>query len=140
MSVENFEIPNWKTLVVDDHVVIRDAVRCLATQFVGPSTECGDGDEAIALFTQAFEAGEPYDLILLDLEMPRMDGNDTVEAIREYEDRHDVAAADRVRIVLVTGYPDEEQVKEWFTDKHDAYVVKPITKQKLLDILAQLRS
>ncbi|MFP6581822.1 MAG: response regulator [Candidatus Hydrogenedentota bacterium] len=134
-----FEMPNWKTLVVDDQQVIRDAVRCLATQYIGESDECGDGDEAVDKYAQAFESGKPYDLILLDLEMPRMDGPETVEAIRNYEDHAHVVEENRVRVVLVTGYPDENQVKEWFTDKHDAYIVKPITKQKLMDTVTELR-
>ncbi len=54
-----FEMPNWKTLVVDDQQVIRDAVRCLPTQYIGESDECGDGDEAVDKYAQAFESGSP---------------------------------------------------------------------------------
>ncbi len=68
-----------------------------------------------------------------------MDGPETVEAIRNYEDHAHVVEENRVLVVLVTGYPDENQVKEWFTDKHDAYIVKPITKQKLMDTVTELR-
>ena len=140
MPTEPSNIPNWKTLVVVDVQILRDAVRCLATQFIGDSDECSDGDEAVARFSEAFESDKPYDLILLDIEMPKMDGTDVVDKIREIEEKASIRKEQRVKIVLITGYPDEDQIKEWFTKGHDGYLVKPISKDSLLTEIERLRA
>lgn len=72
MSTDIPELPNWKTLVVDDNEVLRQAAHRLVTECIGHADECGDGDEALIKFTQAFVKKEPYGLISLDIEMVRM--------------------------------------------------------------------
>jgi two-component system, chemotaxis family, chemotaxis protein CheY len=127
---------NWKTLVVEDIEVMRKMMEHLAKTHIGPTDVCADGTEALVLYDVAIEHDTPYDLILLDLEMPSMDGNDVVNEIRAREEA--AQSSKKVKIVIVTGYPDEEQIKEWFTDGHDGYIVKPVNKEKLLDVIDTL--
>lgn len=139
MFEEEWINPNWKTLIADDHESIRDHLARLTNKFIGSSDTCMDGNDAIQLFTEAQNNGEPYDLLLLDIEMPGVEGPDIVEHIRDYENENNIADEKRVKIVLVTGFPDEEHIKEWFTTGHDQYLVKPISKEKLLDTINRIR-
>jgi DNA-binding NarL/FixJ family response regulator len=81
-----------KVLVVDDHVLIRDALTDLfaATVDIEVVGQCADGMEVAA----AVERTRP-DVILMDLQMPRMDG---LAATRDVLDRHAGA-----RVVILTG-------------------------------------
>ena len=139
MYDENWVNPNWKTLIADDHEAICEHLTRLATKYIGESDACQDGQDAMRLFTEALINGKPYDLLLLDIEMPFIEGTDVVDQIRESEKEAGIAEADRVKIVLVTGYPDEDHIKEWFTSGHNAYLVKPISKQNLLKTIQSMR-
>ncbi|MDR6626959.1 ATP-binding protein [Caulobacter segnis] len=66
-----------RVLVVDDNTANRQLVRAILTPFGAVLTEAADGDEAI----EAAEA-KPFDIILMDLRMPRMDGRTATARIR----------------------------------------------------------
>src|SRR5947208_3185742 len=88
-----------RVLIVDDHEVVREGLRgMLSTQrdleVVGVAD---DGDEAIRL------AGElEPDVIVMDLEMPRMDG---AEAIRRLRERRP-----ETRVLVLTAYDTDERI------------------------------
>ncbi|HJV42222.1 ATP-binding protein [Caulobacter sp.] len=67
-----------RVLVVDDNTANRHLVRAILTPFGATLTEATDGDEAVA----AAETGV-FDIILMDLRMPRMDGRTAAAQIRE---------------------------------------------------------
>jgi CheY-like chemotaxis protein len=139
MYDENWTKPNWKTLIADDHYAICEFLTRLSTKYIGESIACQDGHDALKLFNEAFESDSPYKLILLDIEMPHIEGTDVVNQIREKEIETGIPEADRVKIVLVTGYPDEEHIKEWFTTGFNEYLVKPISKKSLLQTIQSMR-
>ncbi|WP_157038993.1 ATP-binding protein [Caulobacter segnis] len=66
-----------RVLVVDDNTANRQLVRAILTPFGAVLTEAADGDEAI----EAAEA-RPFDIILMDLRMPKMDGRTATARIR----------------------------------------------------------
>jgi len=66
-----------RVLVVDDNTANRQLVRAILTPFGAVLTEASDGDEAIV----AAESG-PFDIILMDLRMPKIDGRTATARIR----------------------------------------------------------
>ncbi len=91
-------------------------------------TVAENGAEAVA----AFEAAEePFDLILMDMQMPVMDGYEATRRIREMERPDDAHAT----IVALTAFALKEEVKKSLDAGCDDHLTKPIKKQVLLEAL-----
>ena len=74
-----------------------------------------------------------FDLVLLDIAMPRMDGMETLAALRDAERR---AAAARVPVIAVTANAMAEQVAEYAARGFDGHVTKPVSLDALAAALA----
>lgn len=80
ISFENYNIESVKVLVVDDSTMARKhIVRVLNNMGISLITEAKNGKEGIDLFSQSEDA---FDLIVTDLNMPEMDGQELIQAIR----------------------------------------------------------
>lgn len=104
-----------RILYVDDDPILREfAVVNLATERASVET-AADGRAALAAIS-----GEPPDLVLLDLDMPEMDGFQVLESLR---------ADPRFRelpVIVVTGREDVEAVDRAFAVGATSFVVKPL--------------
>jgi DNA-binding NarL/FixJ family response regulator len=87
-----------RVLLVDDHPVVRKGLRAiLEDQLPGIEVaEAGDGDEALA------QLAAPFDVVVLDLAMPRLNGLEATRRIR--------AAAPRTRVLVLTAQEEDEFV------------------------------
>ena len=85
-----------------------------------------DGKEALS----AFES-DSFDLVLMDVQMPRMDGFEATKAIRERE-RH---TGGHVPIVALTAHATGEDRDECVARGMDGYLTKPINRRRLLDLI-----
>ena len=94
-------------------------------------TTAGNGQQALELFYT-----NTFDCILMDIQMPVMNGIDAVRRIREYEEENN---HNRVRIIALTAYAlkgDRERVLE---EGMDDYISKPIKEKLLLEALGRAR-
>ncbi len=126
-----------KTLIVEDDFTSRKMLQ----GFLAPFGECDvavDGAEAVQAFRAAHEEGRPYDLICLDLMMPRMNGHSTLAAIREFEGQRGIHGSDGARVVVTTCLKDSRNVLAAFQGQCDAYLVKPIHRRDLTATLSNL--
>lgn len=108
-----------RVLVVDDEPLARDCVR-LALEDVDEIDligECGDGEEAVAAIREAAP-----DLVLLDVQMPELDGFDVVERI---------GVEEMPAVVFVTAY-DEHAVRAFEVHAID-YIMKPFDDARLVE-------
>ena len=126
-----------KTLIVEDDFTSRLLLQELLKSY-GPSHIAVNGKEAVNAFTMAVKAGEPYDLICLDIMMPEMDGQQALKEIRRLELVDGVDVADGVKIIMTTALFDGKNVMHAFRGACDGYLVKPIDKHKLLDEIERL--
>ena len=120
-----------KMLVVEDDFVCRKLMRLI----LSPHGECdmaNDGNEAIEAFTKAHDNKTPYNLVCLDVMMPGMDGHDVLRKMRELEGGWGVAAPEGVKVIMTTAVGEKESVLGAFKTGCEAYMVKPIDKNKLL--------
>jgi len=88
-----------------------------------------NGDIAVTKFTSG-----KYDLVLMDMQMPVMDGYTAVRAIREWERSAQVA---RTRIVALTAYALKDEVGKSLEAGCDAHLSKPIKKKTLLKAIVE---
>ncbi|MHB1095638.1 MAG: ATPase, T2SS/T4P/T4SS family [Gemmatimonadaceae bacterium] len=108
-----------RVLVVDDDAVIRSLVKALLELESFTVTVAVDGESAIAAMSAAV-AEQQYDLIVLDLGLPTVDGRQVLRTIRE-----DPAYA-AVPVIVLTGSDDEADEVELMDEGADDYLRKPI--------------
>ena len=97
-----------------------------------------DGMEALDAFLMAVEDGEPYDLVCVDIMMPKVDGVKVLQVIRDIERQKEVPAEERCRIIMTTALNDVELVNRLFEYGCEAYATKPIDIKKLSQVMEKL--
>lgn len=123
-----------KVLLVDDNDLNREIVRTLLELEGVVAEEAVSGKEALEMFENS-KTGE-YQLILMDIQMPEMNGYETTKAIRLL-DRSD---AQEVMIVALTANAFLEDVKNAIEAGMDAHVAKPIDMKVLKETIDSLHS
>jgi len=128
-----------KSLVVEDEFVARSLMTNMLNLF-GPCHAASSGAEALEAVELALSTGSPYQLICLDILMPPGDdGMETLKKIRAIEQSKGVMGKERAKVIMTTGVDDSKQiVKSFFSGECDAYLVKPITPEKLSKELKKL--
>lgn len=137
--IENIAETNHKikTLVIDDEPVIRKHIEMLIGDFCD-CTFASDGGKGFAIFTNALENSKPFELVTLDIEMPIMNGHETLEMIRKLEKHHKIEGLDGVKVVMSTSLDDSKNVFSAFREGCEAYVPKNHMKDKLVEEIKKL--
>ena len=125
-----------KTLIVEDHFVSRVLMQEFLKDY-GVSHIAVNGKEAVEAARIAMDAGEPYDLICMDIMMPEMDGQTALKHIRDMEKAKGVVYPAGAKIVMTTALGDMKNACASFNSYCDAYLIKPIEPTKLLETLRQ---
>ncbi len=81
----------------------------------------------------------PYDLVLMDVMMPVMDGQNALKKIREIESEQEVPIGQEVKAVMTTALSDTKNVTTaFFQGQADAYLSKPISREKVENALREI--
>jgi signal transduction histidine kinase/DNA-binding response OmpR family regulator len=110
-------------LVVDDSASARDILQNLVSGLGYRVATAASAEEGFAELKRA-----PYDLVLLDWNMPEIDGFEAARWIRQ-----DASLPSAPKIILVTAYGDEELARRTADEKLDGYLAKPVTPSTLFD-------
>ena len=81
-------------------------------------------------FALALEEKAGYDLVCLDIMMPKMDGYQALEAIREIEKEQKVPEERASKVIMTTALSDSRNVRKAFELGCVAYAGKPISQEK----------
>jgi PAS domain S-box-containing protein len=122
-------------LVAEDNEINALLMRSLLTRLGHHAVITTNGEEALESWQSAETAGTPYDLVLMDIQMPRLDGIETTMRIRARE------AGRRVRstpILALTANTLVEDRYACFEAGMDGFLVKPLDREKLTEALASL--
>ena len=111
-------------LIVDDNATNRMVAEALCEMFDCTSEQAVDGVEAVEMATIG-----RYDLILMDIKMPRMDGVAATRAIRAF-----AGPAGAVPIVALTANADPSDVRDYIAAGMNDVVEKPIKAERLLTV------
>jgi two-component system, chemotaxis family, chemotaxis protein CheY len=97
-----------------------------------------DGVEALEMLQKAREEEKPYDLVLLDVMMPRMDGIETLSRLREEEQKRGVNPLQRINVIMITAYADEQNMQKALQLGCEGYLFKTQGKGKIIERLHAL--
>lgn len=124
-------------LIVDDD----ESIHLYLQGILASYAQCdfaSSGEEGIALFDEAHEIGQPYDVVFMDILMPGMTGHQTAELMRAHERKFEVGSMDRFKLVMITSLVDDTNVSKAFFSTHaSCYIVKPLDKNRVLEELRQ---
>jgi len=122
-----------RVLIVDDDLVARRLLQEIMSGY-GDCDSVVDGREAVQSFEVALKEGKPYNLILMDIMMPNMNGIDAMKEIRRIEAENNISEDGKAKVIMVTALADPQVVIEsYYRGGADSYIVKPINKKQLLE-------
>ncbi|HEY6527570.1 MAG TPA: response regulator [Cellvibrionaceae bacterium] len=121
-----------KILVAEDNSVNRMVIEGLLRKIGIQPTFVENGLEAV---TAATGESERYDVILMDCEMPEMDGFDASMRIRQWEKQNDYAP---LSIIALTAHTEAELKERVFESGMDYYLSKPVTLDNVREALIRL--
>lgn len=126
-----------RILIAEDDFVSRKFL----FKFLSKYGECDltvDGMEAVEAFLMAWSEGNPYDLICLDIMMPKLDGLKVLKTIRDLEKEKETREDKKAKIIMTTALNESDNVYQAFESGCEAYAAKPIDTQKLLEVMGKL--
>lgn len=97
-----------------------------------------DGMEAVDAYLMALEEDDPYELVCLDIMMPALDGYQALKAIRDIEEKKDIAEDKRAKVIMTTALNEGRNVTKAFELGCVAYAGKPIDQEKFENVLKKL--
>jgi two-component system chemotaxis response regulator CheY len=127
-----------KTLIVEDDFTSRMYLQEILKKY-GPTNVALNGKEAVDAVRAAVEAGEPYDLITLDIMMPEMDGQAALNEIRRVEEAGGITSIYGAKVIMTTALDDSKNILASFKGQCDVYLTKPVDKARLLGELRKLK-
>lgn len=113
-------------LVVDDNLINQMVVKHTLMKLSANTDIAGDGEEAIVLFKK-----NKYDLVLMDIQMPLLDGYDTTRFIRNQLNSS-------VPIIAMTAFALKGEDNKCFECGMNGYVSKPFTLESLYNAISKV--
>lgn len=108
-------------LIVDDEAIIRDFLSEVLEEY--DLSMAADGDEAIALLAQ-----QHFDLIITDLRMPKVTGEEVVKAAREKDPKQ--------KVIVISGYSSLYTVSQTVASGACAFLSKPFSIKELMQTVS----
>jgi PAS domain S-box-containing protein len=126
----HLELAGIHALVVDDDAMSRDILSRYATSWGVHVSTAQHAAEALVILQSAAQSEQPYDIAIVDLRMPEIDGMQLAEKIRSNPLLH------QTRLVLVTAYDGPAQGQAAIAAGFSAYLTKPVRQSQLYDCIS----
>ncbi|MBA3012213.1 MAG: response regulator [Desulfobacula sp.] len=123
------DLSGMPVLIVDDNYTNRILLQEMITPWGLVPTIAADGKEAITIFNRAFNSGTPYRLILLDMQMPELDGFDTAKIIK------DAPSGKDVKIIILSSIGQRGDSNRCKEVGISGYLHKPIKQSDLFEAI-----
>lgn len=116
-------------MLVEDQQLMRDGIRMLLEleHDIALVAEAGDGEEAIALYKE-----HRPDLVLMDIEMPGLDGIAATRRIKAFDEQ--------ARILILTTFGKEEYLRNALLAGAQGFLLKAVSSQELVDSIVKVHS
>ncbi|MEO0883746.1 MAG: ATP-binding protein, partial [Pseudomonadota bacterium] len=119
-----------RVLIVDDNTVNRRVARLFVEPLGMIATEAAHGEEALQML-----AAESFDMVLLDMHMPIMDGRETIKRIRASEE-----SWSNIIVIALTADAMAGDREKCISFGMDGYVAKPVDQRELFSELLKVRA
>ena len=122
------DLPGIHLLIVDDHQVNRQAFSLILEPFAARIDCVEDGEQALAIL-----AVQAFDLVLMDIHMPNLDGRETTMRLRSIPGPNQ-----NTPVIALTGSVSSRDVDTYLAAGMNAFVMKPVTPRELLTAIDQV--
>lgn len=119
-------------LGVDDHITNRMILAKILENHDCRVTMAQDGKEALTLLQEAARGGDPYQIVLLDMQMPEMDGEETLKQIKANP------LIEAVKVIILTSVGQRGDANRLQGMGCAGYLVKPIRPAQLWEVIAMV--
>jgi two-component system, chemotaxis family, chemotaxis protein CheY len=120
------QLAELKVLIADDHFLIRQFVRnTLQEAKISNIQTAADGNEAIDLIQKAHDAKQPYDVVLLDWNMPTISGLEVLNYFRAKTEYVNTA------FVMLTAESEQQNIMKAIKAGATSYIIKPVSPADL---------
>jgi two-component system, chemotaxis family, chemotaxis protein CheY len=121
-----------RVLIADDDTAIRFYHKAMMSAYAESSEEAATGNEAVEAYRQSLDNDQPFDLILMDIMMPVMDGLQALECIRGLEKTRGLRGDDAVKVLMVSSRNDPKNInRAFFQGQALDFIHKPMTSDEL---------
>jgi two-component system, sensor histidine kinase and response regulator len=121
-----------RVLIVDDNEMSRVVLSDMLTGMTFNVKDVASGKAALEEIHSAADAGHPYEVVLLDWQMPGMDGIEATRLIRK------LPITPLPHLVMVTAYGREEVLKEAALAGLEDVLIKPVSSSTMFDTIMQV--
>ncbi|MBN8989139.1 MAG: response regulator [Rhizobiales bacterium] len=122
-------------LVAEDNEINALLMRSLLSRLGHHAVITTNGEEALESWLSAKSAGSPYDLVLMDIQMPQLNGIETTKRMRSLEAGQ---PGRRTPILALTANTLVEDRYACFESGMDGFLIKPLDREKLAEAIAGL--
>ncbi len=134
LQPQTVSIHSARVLAVDDNRTNRTVLTHMVEGFGCQIETASSGAKALEVLRQAVRAGDPFDIVLLDMQMPGMDGEQTAEALRSDP------SLKQAKIIILTSMGKRGDAARLEALGCSAYLLKPVKQQMLREALAAVLS
>ncbi|MGB3210138.1 MAG: response regulator [Desulforhopalus sp.] len=127
-------------LIVEDEFISRTLLKEMLTP-VGDCDVVTNGREAVEIIEQSYSvSGKKYDLVCLDIMMPKMSGHEVLREMRKIEKAKGISGVDAAKVLMVTALDDAKNIMEALVEgRCEAYLTKPLSRARLEEQLRNLQ-
>ena len=129
-AVERFALRKGRVLIAEDSDVNQLLMFEILASLGYSAVVAGNGQEAVAMVEQAHADGEPIELVLMDVQMPQLDG---LQATRKLRSAGFDSAS--LPIIALTANAFQQDIEACFAVGMQEHLAKPVTQQDLIDAL-----
>ena len=121
------DLKGYKVLIAEDNQVNRQVLLANLNKLKIISSSAENGQEAFDLYKE-----DQFDLILMDCQMPVMDGSAATKAIREYETENQL---DAIPVIALTAFVTKDEINKCLDAGMNGHLGKPFTQKELIALL-----
>ena len=126
------QLDNCRVLVAEDDRINQLAIQRLLQQLNCTPVTVSNGREAVSALARALSEGHPFDAVLMDIQMPDMDG---LEATRRIRDPQNPAYSPDLPIIAVTAFAMTGDRETFLQAGMDEFLAKPLDLGALATVL-----
>jgi len=120
-----------RVLLCEDEEDARDILGFYLNTIFGEVVVAKDGQEGLDVYRKNLDNGQPFDLVLTDLNMPNMDGMSMLEAIHAIDPKQN--------FIIVSAYRDEEKLHRSIDLRVLGYFIKPLNVDNVMEMLQKAK-